>query len=151
MNTDHEHDDDALPQLRGLRLEQMPERDLWPGIEARMKAGSLTRRRSALQPWMGYALAASVVAALTIGLWRQAPVPQPAPAATMVAQVPAAPLGRVHPQQQALLKANLGIVKDAERQLQQALEQDPKSASLQRMLQSVRDQRGVLKARLHKT
>lgn len=152
MSAGNEHDDDeALPQLRGLRLEQMPERDLWPGIEARLQAISGSRRRSAPQPWLGYALAASVVAALTIGLWREAPVPLPAPTATMVAQVPAAPPGRVHPQQQALLKANLGIVKDAERQLQQALEQNPESASLRRMLQSVRDQRGVLKARLQKT
>ncbi|MFA5940842.1 MAG: hypothetical protein WC809_15910 [Sinimarinibacterium sp.] len=154
MSTEHgntDREDEALPQLRGLRLEQMPEHDLWPGIEARMKAGSLARRPRALQPWLGYALAASVVAALTIGLWREAPGPQPAPTATTVAFAPAAQLGRVHPQQQALLKANLGIVKDAERQLQHALEQDPDSQALQRMLQSVRDQRGVLKARLHKT
>lgn len=145
MNTEHE--DEALPQLRDLRLEQMPERDLWPGIAARIAP----RRRRALQPWMGYAMAASVVAALTIGLWREAPGPQPAPVATLLAYAPTSTLGRVHPQQQALLKANLGIVKDAERQLQQALEQDPDSRALQRMLQSVRDQRGVLKARLQKT
>lgn len=141
-----EEQDERLPQLRGLSLDQAPERDLWPGIEARIAP----RRRRLLQPWMGFAMAASVVAALTIGLWREAPGPQPAPVATMVASAPAS-LGRVHPQQQALLKANLGIVKDAERQLQQALEQDPDSRSLQRMLQSVRDQRGALKARLQKT
>ncbi|MEQ1438705.1 hypothetical protein AAG565_05015 [Fontimonas sp. SYSU GA230001] len=150
MSTDDEHDGEVLPQLHGLRRERFPERDLWPDIAARIG----TRRRRSVRPWAGFALAASVVAALSVGLWRNAPGPQAGPAAATamsVSSASAARPGRVHPQQQALLKANLRIVQHAERELERALEQDPESESLQRLLQTVRDQRGALKARLQQT
>ena len=140
-------DDGRVPQLDDVTMERLPERDLWPGIEAR-----LTRRRQ--RSWLPYALAASFVVAVTAGVWRQWPGPdtppagRPAPATTVAA---AHATRQVQPQQQALLKANLGIVRDAERQLQHALEQDPQSESLQRLLQSVQDRRGALKTRLQST
>lgn len=142
-------DDGRLPQLDQLPMTRMPERDLWPGIEAR-----LTRRRPRI--WLPFALAASLVVAVTAGVWQQSRGPdgayvQPAPATVAVATATADPARQVFPQQQALLKANLAIVRDAERQLQHALEQDPQSESLQRLLQTMQDRRGALKTRLHST
>lgn len=141
---------DEIPGLRGLKLEQMPERDLWPGIASR-----LPPRRSRVQRWIGYAMAASLVGALAIGVLRQAPPDSlPVPAETALATPAfAAPqetrvAGHVNPQRQALLKANLAIVKDAEGQLKQALEQDPDSAALRRLLLAMKQQRGDLKAQL---
>ncbi|MDP9140617.1 MAG: hypothetical protein M3O62_07500 [Pseudomonadota bacterium] len=152
MNDDRkpEGEGDEIPGLRGLKLEQTPERDLWSGIEARLSQ----KPRGVLRPWMSYAMAASLVGAVTLGVLRQTPPDAPLPAQTEVASVaqPSASTqrvaGRVMPQSQALLKANLSIVKDAEGQLQQALEQDPDSAALRRLLASMKNQRGDLKAQL---
>lgn len=145
--SDHEKHDE-IPGLRGLKLEQVPERDLWPEIASR-----LPPRRSRIRPWMSYAMAASLVGAVTLGLLRQAPpvalpAPTPAEVAYATPAVTTRVAGQVNPQRQALLKANLAIVKDAEGQLQQALEQDPDSAALRRLLASMQQQRGDLKAQL---
>lgn len=137
--TSTDPEDEALPELRSLRLDRAPQRDLWPGIEARIAP----RRRTAWRPWLGYAMAASVVGAITVGLLREAPPPRVA----TLAERPAV-AGQVSPQQQALLKANLAIVKDAENQLRHALEQDPESESLRRLLGSMQQQRGQLGSRL---
>lgn len=139
---------DEIPGLRGLKLEQMPERDLWPEIASR-----LPPRRSRIQPWMSYAMAASLVGTVTLGLLRQAPpdaLPAPTPSEVAYASPAAATrvAGHVNPQRKALLKANLAIVKDAEGQLQQALEQDPDSVALRRLLAAMKEQRGDLKAQL---
>lgn len=131
-----EQDNERMSELRGLRLDREPERDLWPGVERRIAP----RRRT---PWLGYALAASIVAAVVVGTWRESPPQVP----TTVA-VQARTAGQVAPQQQALLKANLAIVKDAENQLQHALEQDPDSESLRRLQESMQQRRGQLKSRL---
>ena len=68
-----------------------------------------------------------------------------------VAAVLAEPLpraGQVMPQQDALLKANLAIVQDAESQLRHALELDPESATLKRLLLSVEQRQGDLRSRI---
>lgn len=154
MSKDQQHDDqgDEIPGLRGLKLDQQPGRDLWPGIETRLQR----RPQGVLRPRMirglSYAMAASLVGAITLGVLRQAP-PDVAPvtASTELASVaPAAQrsIGHVNPQRQALLKANLAIVKDAEGQLKQALEQDPDSDSLRRLLLAMQQQRGDLKTQL---
>ncbi len=156
MNNDRkpEGEEDEIPGLRGLKLEQMPERDLWPGIEACLSRKPRGVLRPRIIAALSYAMAASLVGAITLGVLRQTPPDAPLPAQTevaAVAQSPAAPqrvAGRVMPQSQALLKANLSIVKDAEGQLQQALEQDPDSAALRRLLASMKNQRGDLKAQL---
>ncbi|MFP5304639.1 MAG: hypothetical protein ACLGI7_02295 [Gammaproteobacteria bacterium] len=134
-----ESEHEALPALRRLRLEREPERDLWPGIAARLKP----RRRPR---WPGYALAASIAAAVALGVWQQAPEAPDAPPAVAASATRSA--GQVFPQQEALLRANLAIVGDAENQLQYALEQDPQSASLRRLLASMQQQRSELRGRL---
>lgn len=87
---EHDHDTtsaDGRPldaslrlQLRGLRREQAPARDLWPDIAARIAAPAIPaapRRRSASRyaPW---ALAASLVLAVGVA-WRMQPPPSPVP------------------------------------------------------------------------
>lgn len=79
-----EHDDDLQFQLRarlrGLRNERLPDRDLWPGIAARIAAqparasGTSAARRSRaarLAPW---ALAASLAFAVGVA-WQPRPEP----------------------------------------------------------------------------
>src|SRR5690606_23062861 len=119
-----------IDALRDLRLEREPERDLWSGIEARIAP----RRRGS--PWLGALAASGLVAALALQLWPQAqPIIDPASVAALAAPLP--PAREVIPQQDALLKANLAIVKDAENQLRHALELVPESAALHRLLLSV--------------
>jgi hypothetical protein len=141
MNPDD--DDTRLEVLRGLSLAREPERDLWPGIASRIAP---PRRRRAL-PWLG-ALAASVaITALTLQLW---PATQPDTSVEVAAVLaePLPPAGQVMTQQDALLKANLAIASDAEAQLRHALELDPDSPSLQRLLLSVERRQNDLRTRI---
>lgn len=83
-------DADLLMQLRALRAERLPQRDLWPDIAARVArapaphadaAGNVValRRRSPLY-LAPFALAASLVLAIGVA-WQQRPDPGLAPAA----------------------------------------------------------------------
>lgn len=75
--------DDTLPdalrfQLRALRRDEVPARDLWPELATRLPArvGTSSRRRS---PWR--AVAASLLFATgAVGVWHAAPSVQPAQA-----------------------------------------------------------------------
>lgn len=150
MRDDKEHDE--IPGLRELNLDQAPERDLWPGIESRLQRKPRGVLRPRIIGALSYAMAASLVGAVTLAVLHQTP-PEALPAAAptqLAALMPATQrsAGIVNPQSQALLKANLAIVKDAEGQLRQALEQDPDSAALRRLLLSMKNQRGDLKAQL---
>lgn len=73
------NDADLLMQLRGLRTEQVPASDLWPGIAARIAQGPadgnvlpLSRRRTAAMRLAPFALAASLVLAVGVA-WQQHP------------------------------------------------------------------------------
>ncbi len=153
-----ERDDEFRAALQGLRQEQMPERDLWPGIEARIGAhAGVSGRRARTWRWIGYAAAAGIVGAVSLGVWQAQP-PAGAPGAGLEPSVSAGANaygettpGIVVPQERALLKAHLSIVKDAERQLRDALDQDPESESLRRLLDSMQQRRGALKGRLQET
>lgn len=138
------HDDAGrMDALRGLSRVCEPERDLWPGIAARIAAP----RRRRPWPWLGALAASGVVAAVSLPFW---PAPQPVVSAE-VAAVLAEPLpaaGQVMPQQDALLKANLAIARDAENQLRHALELDPDSQTLQRLLRSVERRQIDLQTRI---
>ncbi len=85
MNTNDHNDINAhlLMQLRGLRTEQQPGNDLWPGIAARIaqapsvgETGSnvvpLAARKSKTLRLAPYALAASLVLAVGVA-WQQRP------------------------------------------------------------------------------
>jgi hypothetical protein len=128
-----------VPGLRELPRELAPARDLWPGIAPRL------RRRRNPQPWIGLALAASVVVALAVQLrWQHAVGPDPA-LPESAAAAPMALAAAMPSHQRALVKANLKIADDAASQLQRALRQQPDSASLQRLLVGTRRQQHELR------
>jgi len=85
MNTGH---DDMSPgstpldanlrlQLRGLRRDIEPARDLWPGIVARIAQAPVRTRRPPVQRYAPWALAASLVLAVGVA-WKMQPPPPPA-------------------------------------------------------------------------
>ena len=146
MSTEHDRintDDRRGERARGLeRLprRRSPERDLWPGIQSRLRP-----RRSPVRgyPLMQFALAASLVAGLaavmTLGLRDAGLGPTGAGAASTLA---------LTDDSRAIVEANLAMVRHAERQLQQALQQDPESTSLRSLLQSAEYRQRALSAML---
>ncbi|HUP90875.1 MAG TPA: hypothetical protein VM074_01400 [Solimonas sp.] len=148
-----EEDPGPLPGLQGYRLDVAPERDLWPGIAAR-----LPQRRPRAVTFARYAVAAMLVLGLGLALVSRvqqqlAPaVPAvaavQAPGAAVVAQAEGEPM---RGENRALVKANLQIVTGAEQQLRLALETDPDSASLRRLLASTLAQRQDLRRLLSRT
>lgn len=134
-------DEAPIPGLDGLELDALPQRDLWPDIEARLRPRRPLRRSG----WIGYAAAASVAALVGIGLWEQRQDPVAGGVAQETAALPRAERATLMPyaprESRALVKANLKIVDDAESQLRHALELDPESESLRRLLVSAQRQR----------
>lgn len=93
MKQDFEQGEDRLKSLDGLARERLPERDLWAGIEARISPPQVMASR---RSWLGgYALAASVSAAVLAGvlLREHSPVDPQASgiAAVTVVALPAEP------------------------------------------------------------
>jgi hypothetical protein len=78
---------DPLAALRTLPTSVEPERDLWPGIAARIAHPA---RRAPLRPLVRFAMAASLLAALALG-WALAARLRPAPVVVEVPAPPAAP------------------------------------------------------------
>jgi len=128
-------DGDRIEGLDKLARSGAPSRDLWPGIEARLHA-----RRSPYG-WMQFALAASLVAGLaavfTLTLRDGAVAP-----ATELAALPLGDNSR------AIVVANLSLVRQAERQLRQALKQQPDSPTLRSLLASAENRQRSLRAML---
>jgi hypothetical protein len=141
------------PGLAGLRTSRAPQRDLWPGIESRIRA-----RRS--RAWAGRLAGLGSVAAallLTLGValerggWQSAPVTAPRHGAVRIALAQPArdpallpAVAHLHPETRALVKANLKIVDSAESQLRRALNADPDADYLKSLLASARQQRQEL-------
>lgn len=134
-------DDDRIDGLAQLRRTRAPERELWPQIEARLAARG--RRR---WPLAQAALAASLVAALAVSFSLGLP-PGGARISAPETEVAAASPVRDAPSR-AIVKANLGIVRQAERQLQAAIVQNPESASLRALLASTQTRQRELSALL---
>ena len=128
-------DNDRIKGLDQLTRSRAPSRDLWPGIEARIKA------RRSRYPLMQFALAASLVAGVaamfTLSLQQQGLAPGALQAAL--------PLGQ---DSRAIVVANLSIVDDAERQLRQALKKHPDSQPLLSLLESTQHRARDLRALL---
>jgi hypothetical protein len=126
---------DRIEGLERLARSRAPERDLWPGIAARLK----TRRRSRYG-LAQFALAASLVAGLaavfTLSLH---------PGAGPGAADEVMPLSH---DTRAIVEANLSIVRQTERQIRQALEQDPDSTTLRSLLASTENRQRALSALL---
>ena len=118
---DELHADDPLAALRTLPTSIEPERDLWPGIAARIAPRARTPRR----PLVPFALAASLLAALALG-WALAARLRPAP---VVVEVPAPPTAAAQPGVARTAYAATGRELDAIRdELQSAI--DAQSAQL---------------------
>jgi hypothetical protein len=130
-----------------LPREIQPDRDLWPGIAAR-----IGRRPRAARPLWAYSLAATLVlAAFTGGLWltfgRQAPNGGPAEitavgtsdaayfaqrAAYAESSVQSAP--DLSPATRQVILKNLRVIETSMQQIQQALEKDPNNPRLRALL-----------------
>lgn len=140
------------PGLQQLPMSRAPQHDLWPAIEAQLRP----RRRNWSVP---LAMAASVLLTFGVvaGLLLQNGAPLPgagageAPAMTHAfidggnARLLALPKDRIDT---AMIKANLQIAQIAERQLLDALDQDPDARGLQDLLNSTRQQQASLRAML---
>jgi len=136
---------DRINTLERLPRRRSPERDLWPGIEARLAP----RRRASRYPWPQLALAASLVAGLaavmTLGL-RDAAL-APGGEATLAARADA-PLRARTFDTEAIVQANVSLVEQAERELKQALRQNPESTTLRSLLRSAEQRQRTLRAML---
>lgn len=139
--------EDRVPGLDRLDLSREPSHDLWPGIEARIAP----RRRSGVATW---AAAACLVAALgTIIGVAVLQTPATVAPASVVASRDGWPHRALPARSDAdpmhtLVKANLQIVADAEKQLERAIAADPDSGYLQNLLLATRQQRRALDERL---
>ncbi|WP_020650890.1 hypothetical protein [Solimonas variicoloris] len=139
-----EEADDALrAALRGLDFSEAPQRELWPGIEARIAP----RRRLSANGWMGLAAAACVTAVIGLTLLPP-PAPPDAASATRVAGPATAADLRAVPGSRALVKANLQLSRSSEQQIRKALQQDPDSESLRRLLTTTQSRSDELRRML---
>ena len=129
-------DTDRIEGLEQLTRSRAPSRDLWPGI-----AGRLRPRRRPFYPMAQFALAASLVAGLA-AVFSLSLRPQGAPGALDTAALPLSHDSR------AIVEANLTMVRQAERQLRQALRQDPDSPTLRTLLASTETRQRELTAML---
>jgi hypothetical protein len=137
---------DRINTLERLPRRRSPERDLWPGIEARLQP------RRSRYAWGQLALAASLVAGLaalfTLTL-RQGPADVGNGLPTYVAGDAHAAAGlQLSDDSRAIVEANLDLVRQAEGQLQQALLQDPDSPTLRSLLASAENRQRTLRAML---
>lgn len=145
-------DDDRIEGLERIPMRRAPARDLWPGIEARITQPE--RRRG----WLPLALAASVVAGLagllTVGVVTRGP--GGARGDALQAHLDPAEteyLGGTRglpltTDSRAIVEANLGLMRAAEREVRQALEQDPDSPTLRSLLASTENRQRALRALL---
>lgn len=138
MNREHERngndEEQPIVGLRQLDLSAELSHDLWPGIEARLTP---RRRRISANGWMSLAAAACVTVIVGLALVPAHPV-QPASTVDTVASAADAPDLRAVAGGRALVKANLQLSRRSETQIRRALQQDPDSASLHRLLLNTR-------------
>ena len=135
-------DTDRIEGLDQLARSRAPSRDLWPGIEARIKArrSPTAALRAAVRsyPLMQFALAASLVAGMASVLTLNLRAPGAAPHAAPT----------LSDDSRAIVEANLSIMRQSERQLRQALRQNPESATLRSLLASTENRQRALSALL---
>lgn len=129
---------DRINALERLPRRRTPERDLWPGIQSRL------RPRRARGPWLQFGLAASLVAGLAAAFTLALRDVAPPPAGPDVAAAPR----MLSDDSRAIVQANLSMVEHAERELRQALKQAPESTTLRSLLQSAEQRQRQLRAML---
>ncbi len=132
-------DTDRIEGLDTLARSRAPARDLWPGIQSRLRP---RRSRYALGQ---FALAASLVAGLaavfTVTLRDAGEGGKASPMA-----MAAAP--HLTDDSRAIVQANLSLVRQAEREVRQALRQNPNSPTLRSLLASAENRQRALSALL---
>jgi hypothetical protein len=144
MNIDRDRTADeepALPGVAAFRRDVPPQRDLWPGIEARIRAQDLRRRRGRARAVAS--LAATLLLGSAVGFWLRTPRPAPLPATAQFAELERG-AARLHPETRALVKVNLKIVDDAQAQIRRALKEDPDAAYLKSLLAATQRQKQEL-------
>lgn len=138
MNEDDDLMEERIEGLDRLARTRAPQRDLWPGIQSRLRP----RRRRPAYAFAPFALAASLVAGLaavfTLSLGPLGTGPGPLEAAAL-------PLSH---DSRAIVEANLSIVRHSERELRRALEKDPDSTTLRSLLASTENRQRALSALL---
>lgn len=146
----HDSTDTDVPGLRQLPMARAPQHDLWPAIEAQL----VPRRRRGFAPMAMAAsllLSIGVITGLMLSNGTSMPGAGELPSTTHAFLEPgddrriALPKDRIDT---AMIKANLQIAQIAERQLLDALAQDPEARSLQNLLTSTRQQQASLRAML---
>lgn len=130
-------------QLRDLRQPQAPRRDLWADIERTLDAvpasvASVPARRRPHAAWL-FAASLAAVTVLAVGLLAHAPRPSVAPGPAGLAQAAA-----WKPDDPRLAGAAIELTA-AQYELRQAIEQDPNSEALQRLLDRTRQQQSRLR------
>lgn len=132
---------DRINTLERLPRRRHARRDLWPGIESRLKP------RRSRYAFGQLALAASLVAGLAsvVSLTLRGPATPGAMPATVALQ---ASSQKLTTDSRAIVEANLSLLRGAERQLQQALKQNPDSTTLRSLLANAEDRRRALRAML---
>ena len=148
MNIDNgKEGSDRIEGLDRLARTRAPSRDLWPGIQSRLKP---RRSRYALgQLALAASLVAGMAATFTLTL-RDAGNGLPTYDAASID-----PVGRqsfaaagLTDDSRAIVKANLNMVRQAERQLRKALREDPNSPTLRSLLASTETRQRALSAML---
>lgn len=138
--------------LAALKQDRAPERDLWTGIDSRITARRIRRRRAPWQAAVGIAASALLVLGATIGVQNLHEREHHEPLHS--GELPLAAVShdnlllpatsRLHPETRALVKANLKIVDSAENQVRRAMAADPDDAYLKSLLSTARQQKEEL-------
>lgn len=136
--------------LAALKQDRAPSRDLWPGIDSRIRAQQIRRKRAPWAAAVGLAASLLLVLGATVGVneLRGTPRPLAAPGGQNVAVATDPALlpvsNRMHPETRALVKANIKIVNSAEGELKRAIAADPDDAYLRSLLASAQQQKEQL-------
>jgi len=130
IGMDIDGDDDALRlALRQLRRDQSPERDLWPGIQARIATApttARTNRRASARRFVPWALAASVALAFTVA-WQMRPLERRSGEAQLISH-----------EAQALTREYRGALQVIAASVPSSVEADPALRELDRSAAQIR-------------
>lgn len=126
--------------LRGLPRDIKPGRDLWPGIEGRLR-----RRRTGMRAgWIGVAAAAGIILALAVG--RRTVAPSPVGSESAELQVTLASTTGPRSATARSLARHLAILDAAIGETETALQETPGDHPLLELLQTLQRRRFALLA-----
>lgn len=131
--------------LRELSMHAQPQRDLWPGIAARIAV----RKRRNSRYYLAAAACTVLAFSATLTLHLRG-VPGASPRAPLVAppEFAAMTSPRSLRASRPLVKANLRLAQNAEAEIVKAMRKSPGDPSLQRLLKATREQKRELDALL---